>query len=207
MKRTDKFETKVEIRNNKVVFLGDATVGKTSIIYRYIFKNFSTFTDATIGAAFKCSTVDLNGGDIVKLDIWDTAGQERYKSLVPLYYRDAKCAIIVFDLSNKETYFNALKWIEKVKSESNELKMIYLVGNKWDTIKNSLETFHNESNKILHNDVNYMEVSAKTGYNIEELFISVAENIRNPKKNELFDETQKGQILQERETANWCNCQ
>lgn len=183
--------------NNKIVFLGDATVGKTSLIHRFIKKTFQVYTESTIGAAFNYYPLTTSNGTVVKLDIWDTAGQERYNSLVPLYYRDAKCAVIVFDLTNKDSYYHALKWIDKVKSE-----FIYLVGNKYDTFNG--EAVHTLSNKQLYNNVIYIETSAKTGYNIEELFMDIAENILHNTVG--YTKTYKEDINELTQTTKTCNC-
>ena len=83
----------------KIVFLGDTSVGKTCIVNQYVSKSFSEFQESTIGAAFISTDIYLEDRT-VKLDIWDTAGQERYKSLAPMYYRNASAGFVIFDITN-----------------------------------------------------------------------------------------------------------
>ena len=118
---------KRSIDTYKVVILGDSSVGKSSIINRYINKVFNDYNEPTIGAAFFTVIINKN----IQLEIWDTAGQERYKSLAPMYYRGSHAAFVVYDITNKNSFNNALKWIDELKMITDGC-LIYLIGNKSD---------------------------------------------------------------------------
>ncbi|CAO0792712.1 unnamed protein product [Mucor circinelloides] len=83
----------------KLVLLGESAVGKSSLVMRFVKDHFDEYRESTIGAAFLAQTVTLDDNTIVKFEIWDTAGQERYKSLAPMYYRNANCAVVVYDIT------------------------------------------------------------------------------------------------------------
>lgn len=93
----------------KIVFLGDEAVGKTSIIHRFLSKKFEDVYNITIGALFFTKIIKFKDYSI-KYEIWDTAGQERYHSIVPSFYKRAKAAVIVFDLTSKKTFLNVKRW-------------------------------------------------------------------------------------------------
>ena len=116
----------------KLVVMGDVSVGKTSILTRYIKETFDNFSESTIGAAFFNKEVIAENGEKVVLEIWDTAGQERYDSLLPMYYRGANIILFVFDLSNIMTFNNLKKrWLTII--DSSPLNSIFFViGNKCD---------------------------------------------------------------------------
>ena len=110
----------------KLVVMGDVSVGKTSILTRYIKETFDNFSESTIGAAFFNKEVIAENGEKVVLEIWDTAGQERYDSLLPMYYRGANIILFVFDLSNIMTFNNLKKrWLTII--DSSPLNSIFFV--------------------------------------------------------------------------------
>jgi len=90
----------------KLVLLGESAVGKSSIVLRFVKDQFDSFRESTIGAAFLTQTISLDETTTVKFEIWDTAGQERYKSLAPMYYRNANCAVVVYDITQAVCYEN-----------------------------------------------------------------------------------------------------
>ena len=151
----------------KVVLLGDSSVGKSSVIQRYINKTFYESVEPTIGASF-FSSEQLIDDKIIKLDIWDTAGQERYKSLAPMYYRGAQVAIVIYDITNKDSFRVALDWIRELKERALNCK-IYLIGNKVD-LDDSREVTCSDINNLNYQDIECYDVSAKTNKNIEFLF-------------------------------------
>ncbi|GMI31176.1 hypothetical protein TrRE_jg11447 [Triparma retinervis] len=108
------------VRHFKLVLLGDTAVGKSCLVVRFVRDEFFEFQEPTIGAAFLTQSVQLDSS-VVKFEIWDTAGQERYRSLAPMYYRGASAAIVVFDLSNKESYNGAKSWVKAYAEENNIL--------------------------------------------------------------------------------------
>ncbi|CAI9767010.1 unnamed protein product [Fraxinus pennsylvanica] len=117
----------------KLVFLGDQSVGKTSIITRFMYDKFDTTYQATIGIDFLSKTMYLEDRT-VRLQLWDTAGQERFRSLIPSYIRDSSVAVIVYDVANRQSFLNTSKWIEEVHTERGSDVIVVLVGNKTDLV-------------------------------------------------------------------------
>ena len=164
----------------KVVFLGDTAVGKSCLAVRFVRNEFFEFQEPTIGAAFLGKNINLNDKRY-KFEIWDTAGQERYRSLAPMYYRGAKAAVIVYDITDEDTFKGAKTWVSEIKKKSNNC-LILLVGNKVDLTNNRKVDINMVKNYVDDNNIIYMESSAKTGLNVEKIFTTIAENI--PEDNE-----------------------
>tara|TARA_A100001015_G_scaffold315616_1_gene427872 strand:- start:5878 stop:6429 length:552 start_codon:yes stop_codon:yes gene_type:complete len=157
------------MNNKKIVILGESAVGKSSILLRYLYGKFRETSESTIGAAYSSKLVTNSDGKKEKIEIWDTAGQERYKSLVPMYYRDAHGALVVYDITNKESIKEAHKWVHELKLKGPPGIKIVILGNKLDLIEGYPST-----NDFM--DSHYY-VSAKTGYNIEDAFHWLITNI------------------------------
>ena len=156
----------------KIVLIGQASVGKTCIIIRFSKNAFNSDQESTIGAAFVSRSVETANGT-VSLQIWDTAGQERYRSLVPKYSQGASAIIIVFDITDEESFESAKDWLSDARTNHPGGKVIwYLVGNKCD-LKPSFDL---EKAKLFAQEqgLEYTETSAKTGQNIENLFSDMA---------------------------------
>lgn len=115
----------------KLVLLGDSSVGKSSLVLRFVKKQFFEYQESTIGAAFLTQTVAVNDF-VVKFEIWDTAGQERYRAITHAYYKGAVGAIIVFDISKQESFQNVEKWMQEIKQGAAENTVVLLIGNKSD---------------------------------------------------------------------------
>merc|ERR1712166_128209 len=148
----------------KLVFLGDQSVGKTSIITRFMYDNFDRHYQATIGIDFLSKTMYLEDRT-VRLQLWDTAGQERFRSLIPSYIRDSSVAVVVFDISNRASFTNTSKWVEDVRSERGSDVIIMLVGNKTDLADKRQVSIDEGENKAKELNVMFIETSAKAGYN------------------------------------------
>ncbi|GMH13231.1 hypothetical protein Nepgr_015072 [Nepenthes gracilis] len=117
--------------NAKLVLLGDMGASKSSLVLRFVKGQFLEFQESTIGAAFFSQTLAVNDAT-VKYEIWDTAGQERYHSLAPMYYRGAAAAIIVYDITNEESFIRAKKWVQELQKQGNPNMVMALAGNKAD---------------------------------------------------------------------------
>ncbi|KAF8378885.1 hypothetical protein HHK36_030234 [Tetracentron sinense] len=117
--------------NAKLVLLGDVGAGKSSLVLRFVKGQFIEFQESTIGAAFFSQTLAVND-QTVKFEIWDTAGQERYHSLAPMYYRGAAAAIIVYDITNTDSFVRAKKWVQELQKQGNPNMVMALAGNKAD---------------------------------------------------------------------------
>ena len=152
----------------KLVFLGDQSVGKTSIITRFMYDKFDNTYQATIGIDFLSKTMYLEDRT-VRLQLWDTAGQERFRSLIPSYIRDSSVAIVVYDVSSRASFVSTVRWIEEVRSERHvDDVMIVLVGNKSDVMNEKRQVSIEEGDtKARELNVMFMETSAKAGFNIK----------------------------------------
>uniref|UniRef100_A0A8D1DT85 RAB5C, member RAS onco family n=2 Tax=Sus scrofa TaxID=9823 RepID=A0A8D1DT85_PIG len=115
----------------KLVLLGESAVGKSSLVLRFVKGQFHEYQESTIGAAFLTQTVCLDD-TTVKFEIWDTAGQERYHSLAPMYYRGAQAAIVVYDITNTDTFARAKNWVKELQRQASPNIVIALAGNKAD---------------------------------------------------------------------------
>lgn len=162
--------------NLKIVLLGDSSVGKSSIVTRYVVGKFQR-SNATIGAAFMTKNILLNDDKHVNLELWDTAGQERYRSLAPMYYRGTDIAIIVYDVTNPDSLIHAESWIEELKSyieSERQLSLkIVLVGNKIDLV----DEYQAPKGIRNGNHDQFCIVSAKSGDGIVELFDGIVNMI------------------------------
>lgn len=156
----------------KIVFVGDASVGKTSIIMRYHHGLFTDDRQATIGSAFVTRQVTTKYGD-AKINIWDTAGQERYRSLVPMYSRGASICIVVFDVTEPESFEGLDDWIQRLHDELSEGCKIVVAANKIDLEANVDRSIIDAWSKRTNIDV--IHLSAKTGENVDLLFSTVCD--------------------------------
>ncbi|KAL2498816.1 Ras-related protein RABH1e [Abeliophyllum distichum] len=176
----------------KLVFLGDQSVGKTSIITRFMYDKFDTTYQATIGIDFLSKTMYLEDRTI-RLQLWDTAGQERFRSLIPSYIRDSSVAVIVYDVANRQSFLNTSKWIEDVGTERGTDVIIVLVGNKTDLVEKRQVSTEEGEGKARESGVMYIETSAKAGFNIKPLFRKIAaalpgmETLSSTKQEDMVD--------------------
>jgi len=163
---------------HKVVLLGDASVGKTSLILRYSKNTFVAYQESTIGAAFSQHFVPLQRGGTIRLDIWDTAGQERYASLAPMYYREAQGAIVVYDISSKDSFVRARDWVHELKKDARQDLIVFVVGNKVDLAPQGRRVTK-EDGMIFAEETGctFTETSAKTDIGIRDLFEALAAEI------------------------------
>ncbi|EJU05313.1 ras-domain-containing protein [Dacryopinax primogenitus] len=161
------------LKRTKIVLLGDQSVGKTSLITRFMYDTFDQTYQATIGIDFLSKTMYLEDRT-VRLQLWDTAGQERFRSLIPSYIRDSSVAIVVFDITNRASFLSTTKWIDDVRSERGGDVIIVLVGNKADLSNDRQVTQEEAQQKSTELDIIYMETSAKAGHNVKTLFKKIA---------------------------------
>lgn len=161
------------IVKHKLVFLGDQSVGKTSIITRFMYDTFDKQYQATIGIDFLSKTMYLEDRT-VRLQLWDTAGQERFRSLIPSYIRDSAGAIIVYDISSRPSFTSTFKWIDDVRAERGTDVVIILIGNKCDLQDRREVSTEEAQSKAQEHGVMFLEVSAKQGSNVKALFRKVA---------------------------------
>ncbi len=154
----------------KCVLLGNEATGKTSIVDRYTRGVFNQYSQSTIGAAFNAKPLTKKGFT-VKLDIWDTAGQERYRSMTPMYYRNADIAFVCVDLSSHNIENSFDYWVKALKQYSDiENRIVYLVGTKSDIKKPNLCDLQISNILERHPSVKFIETSSKNNINIKKLF-------------------------------------
>ena len=165
----------------KLVFLGDQSVGKTSIINRFIYGTFEAKDHPTVGIDFTSKTLQFENKTI-RLQLWDTAGQERFRSLIPSYIRDSSVAIIVYDVTNRNSFTNLRRWIDDVRNERGNEVLLVIVGNKTDLEDKQVTT--DEGVKLAKdNEAIFAEVSARLGSNIQELFTNLASTLPGSESN------------------------
>lgn len=160
----------------KLVLLGDTAVGKSCLVVRFVRDEFFEYQEPTIGAAFLTQKVQLDDAT-VKFEIWDTAGQERYRSLAPMYYRGAAAAIVVYDVTNKESFNGAKSWVKELQRRGDPNVIIALAGNKADLehrrqVQSEEARQYAEDNGLIH-----METSAKSAQNVKNIFVEIAQKL------------------------------
>ncbi|KAG5843654.1 hypothetical protein ANANG_G00153220 [Anguilla anguilla] len=175
------------LRKFKLVFLGEQSVGKTSLITRFMYDSFDNTYQATIGIDFLSKTMYLEDRT-VRLQLWDTAGQERFRSLIPSYIRDSTIAVVVYDITNLNSFQQTSKWIDDVRTERGSDVIIMLVGNKTDLADKREVTLEAAERKSQELSVMHIETSAKTGHNIKQITTEEGEQ-RAKELNVMFIET------------------
>ena len=158
----------------KIIVIGDSAVGKSSLTLRGTKDHFKDFYTPTIGFEFLSFNIRIKN-QTVKLQIWDTCGQEVYRSLISSFYRNSSLAIIVYAIDNQESFDNLESWLDEIKSQTHPNLRIFLIGNKADLEDQRL--IKKESAEELVKDHNidlFMETSAKTGFNAQDVFIKAA---------------------------------
>ncbi|KFO97531.1 Ras-related protein Rab-5C [Calypte anna] len=153
----------------KLVLLGESAVGKSSLVLRFVKGQFHEYQESTIGAAFLTQTVCLDD-TTVKFEIWDTAGQERYHSLAPMYYRGAQAAIV-------DTFVRAKNWVKELQRQASPNIVIALAGNKADLATKRAVDFQDAQTYADDNSLLFMETSAKTAMNVNEIFMAIAKKL------------------------------
>ncbi len=164
----------------KIVFMGDSGVGKSSIATRIACDTFTAFTDATIGASFFGKIIEKDN-QIYKFNIWDTAGQEKYSCLVPLYYRNCDAALIVYDITNRNSFQKAISSISELRKNSS-VSAIIILGNKSDLDNKRTVTTKEANDYCEENNILFMETSAKNNINIQEILSNLVDKLPIPDK-------------------------
>lgn len=161
----------------KVLIVGDINVGKTSILDQFTNGHFDDSYISTIGIDFNVKTVHLDDSVKIKLQIWDSCGQERFRALTRTYYRNAKAIVIVYDITNRQSFENAKVWIKEIEQNVEPDVMIVLVGNKTDLyLKRQIQYF--EGHELANSRyMEFFETSAKYDNNIQTVFTFIAHKL------------------------------
>ncbi|KAM8987472.1 ras-related protein Rab-41 isoform 6-T6 [Guaruba guarouba] len=157
------------LRKFKLVFLGEQSVGKTSLITRFMYDSFDNTYQATIGIDFLSKTMYLEDRTQVRLQLWDTAGQERFRSLIPSYIRDSTIAVVVYDITNLNSFQQTSKWIDDVRTERGSDVIIMLVGNKTDLADKRQVFIEEGERKARELNMMHIETRAQAGYNVKHI--------------------------------------
>ncbi|EDQ90906.1 uncharacterized protein MONBRDRAFT_18358 [Monosiga brevicollis MX1] len=160
----------------KFLVIGNASTGKSCLLHQFIESKFKSESSHTIGVEFGSKVVNC-GGKTVKLQIWDTAGQERFRSVTRSYYRGAAGALLVYDIANRESYNALTNWLTDARTMASPDIVIVLVGNKKDLEADREVTFLEASRFAQENELMFLETSARTGENVEEVFLKCARTI------------------------------
>lgn len=160
----------------KVVIVGSQGVGKTSLVTRYETKCFNKATSSTIGASF--SNVEILVDDTkVKMQVWDTAGQERFRSMAPMYYRGANAAVLVYDLTNFESFTDVKSWAHELQSRVEGELMLVVVGNKTDLATERRVETDTAKKYAKSIEASFFETSALDNTGVQEMFSAVAKRM------------------------------
>ena len=161
----------------KIIIVGDQGVGKSCLAIKASRNYFEDFYSPTVGFEFVSFNVKVQE-KIIKLQIWDTCGQEVYRSLISSFFRSASLAIIVYSIDTEDSFNNIEKWLNDIKTQSNPDIKIFLIGNKADLEdKRRLTKEQGEQLCKDHKLAFFMETSAKTGFNVQNVFIQVAKEL------------------------------
>ena len=160
----------------KYVIIGDSGVGKSNILLRYINNTFSEEFKTTVGVEFGAKNIEINK-NIYRIQIWDTAGQENFRSIARAYYKNSVCACIVYDITNQSSFKSIQSWIDDCTKQTPKSVLLLLIGNKND-LKDMREVSYEEGERFAksHNMI-FLETSAKTGDNINEIFVKSVQQI------------------------------
>jgi len=154
----------------KSIIVGDFAVGKTSLCKKYATGMFSEDYKPTLGVDIFTRRLDMKGFGVVILSIWDTAGQEKFRRMYPRYYKGAKYAIVVYDITSKDTFESISLWIEEIRKHAGDIPIL-LVGNKADLVAYREVSEEEGEKKVKElNLIGFLETSARTGKNVNDVF-------------------------------------
>lgn len=161
----------------KLLLIGDSGVGKSCLLLRFAEDAFTDSYLSTIGVDFKIRTVDFEG-KTMKLQIWDTAGQERFRTISQAYYRGAHGIVVVYDVTDGESFENVKGWLTEIDRHAQEGVKKLLIGNKSDLAERKVVAYSVAKEFADEKGIPFLETSAKTSTNVEEAFLALAKAIK-----------------------------
>ena len=170
----------------KYIIIGDSGVGKSNILLKYIYGKFNEEFQSTIGVEFGAKDIQIKD-KIFRTQIWDTAGQEMFRSITRAYFKNSVCACVVYDITNRNSFESIKSWIEDCKKHSPKTIYLILIGNKVDLVNSRKISYEEGEAYAKKYGMLFYETSAKTGKNINELFIQSCEDIGKRIENGFYD--------------------
>ncbi|CAO3651334.1 unnamed protein product [Cunninghamella blakesleeana] len=170
----------------KYIIIGDTGVGKSCLLLQFTDKQFMPAHDLTIGVGFGTRFVTVNDQQ-VKLQIWDTAGQESFRSITRSYYRGAAGALLVYDITRRETFEHLSTWLQDVRDHANPNTVIMVIGNKSDLDAKRQVSREEGEQFAKENNLFFLEASAKSADNVETAFVETAKTIHNKIQSGVID--------------------
>ena len=184
----------------KVIIIGDSNVGKTSILFRYVYNSFDDNSLPTLGAGFKTKDITWNDKigvqQSVRIQIWDTAGQEKFDALTKMYFKNSDAAIIVYDVAHDLSFEKAQKWVKdlnEIEMSDQQKVLKFLVGNKIDMTDEKVISMAQGNEYARRIGATFFEVSAKENTGIIELFVSIGRQLKEMEVANAGKENFKGQ--------------
>uniref|UniRef100_A0A0D9ZXN9 Ras-related protein Rab-21 n=1 Tax=Oryza glumipatula TaxID=40148 RepID=A0A0D9ZXN9_9ORYZ len=166
----------------KLVLLGDGRVGKTSLVLWYVNDVFSDKQEATVQASYLTKRLVVEGVPIT-LSIWDTAGQEKFHALGPIYYRDADAALLVYDITDNDTFLRVTKWVKELKQMANKDIVMAIAANKSDLVRSKHIDTNEAASYAESIGATLFVTSAKAGTGIDDIFSDIAKRLLEKRKN------------------------
>ena len=162
----------------KYIIIGDASVGKSNLLLRYSTGEFRSEYQTTIGVEFAAKNVNIDNL-VYRIQLWDTSGQEQFKSITRNYYKNSACALVVYDITSRDSFNNVATWIDEIRAQCTQSIYMVLVGNKIDLEsvgKRQVETAEGQELAEKY-EIKFYETSAKAGTNVDDVFFNSAKEI------------------------------
>merc|ERR1711976_493849 len=197
----------------KILLIGNSGVGKSCLLMRYVENNFTTNFFNTIGVDFKMKTIQMQDKE-VKLQIWDTAGQERFRTITCNYYRGAHGVVIVYDITDRESFESVKNWMVEIEKYAQENVNKLIIGNKCDLTSKRQVSYQEGAELARQLRIDFLETSAKEVTNVYTLFRNMAESILNRITHQAGNESDANEGAmnirngrrESTNTSNGCSC-